>query len=198
MQGVEAWFGSHSPTKTLPLVIWRRDAFVTYLPFQLQLFAAVQFVERGDRLGQEPEHVTTFEYFELILKLSNRYQLRSPQGDDYITFLNFLLQNKLFTYSIISVCRAQSHWLVSAICSLCGMHCTGAGHSGVEWEWGTAIPWRRDLVPGIELQPDMYELRLMENVTDRNTSQDGNGPCGRESIMKSSISSLILNFGSLA
>ena len=43
-------------------------AFVTYLPFQPQLFAAFQFVEHGDRLSQEPEYVTTFEYFEPILK----------------------------------------------------------------------------------------------------------------------------------
>ena len=51
------------------------------------------------------------------------------------------------------MCRAQSQWLVSAVCTLCGVYWLGAGHSGVEW--GTAMPWsltglgaRGNIAPG--------------------------------------------------
>ena len=46
---MDAWSGSHPPTKTLPfrtMVIWRRDAFVTYLP--------ILSLRNGIRLSQEP------------------------------------------------------------------------------------------------------------------------------------------------
>ena len=60
------------------MVIWRRDAFVTVPATSIPVFGAFQFVQPGDWLSQEPEHVTTFEYFELILKLSDGHQLRNP------------------------------------------------------------------------------------------------------------------------
>ena len=78
-QGVDAWSGSHPPTKTLPFHGDMTKGRLCHVPaISIPVFAAFQFVEPGDRLSQEPEHVTTFEYFELILKLSDGHQLRNP------------------------------------------------------------------------------------------------------------------------
>ena len=44
----------HRRRHRLSMVIWQRDAFVMYLPFQLQVFAAFQLAEHGDQLSQEP------------------------------------------------------------------------------------------------------------------------------------------------
>ena len=43
----------HQQKHCLSMVIWRMDAFVTYLPFQLQFFASFQLVEHGNRLSPE-------------------------------------------------------------------------------------------------------------------------------------------------
>ena len=78
-QGVDAWSGSHPPTKTLPFHGDMTKGRLCHVPaISIPVFAAFQFVEPGDRLSQEPEHVTTFEYFELILKLSDGHQLKNP------------------------------------------------------------------------------------------------------------------------
>ena len=80
---MDAWSGSHPPTKTLPFHGDMTDGRLRDVPaISTPVFAAFQFVEHGDGLSQELEHVTTFECFELILKLPDRYQLGNPQGDD--------------------------------------------------------------------------------------------------------------------
>ena len=80
---MDAWSGSHPTTKTLPFHgDITRGRLCDVPAISTPVFAAFQFVEHGDGLSQELEHVTTFEYFGLILKLPDRYQLRNLQGDD--------------------------------------------------------------------------------------------------------------------
>ena len=107
-QGLDAWSGSSPPTKTLPFHGDMTKGRLCHVPaISTPVFAAFQFVEPGDRLSQEPEHVITLEYFELILKLSDMYQLRNPQGDDYIILLiSYYGVSYLLTQS--SVCVGRS------------------------------------------------------------------------------------------
>ena len=79
---MDAWSGSHPTTKTLPFHgDITRGRLCDVPAISTPVFAAFQFVEHGDGLSQELEHVTTFEYFGLILT-GTRYQLRNLQGDD--------------------------------------------------------------------------------------------------------------------